>query len=479
MKVGPRSGRPQDLERDRRFLFFLLPAGIILTLAHRLEADEGQVLNGAWNLFNGRRIYDDFFEFVGPGSFEWVGLFFKVLGPSYWTAMLASWILLLVSLWAFHDLANRSIPHRGAARGASLVWLLAAASPPFVNHNSFSSFLAVFFCLLILGTAGGEGQPEGPVSKGWAAFLAGALASLTFFVLQPKGLVLLLLGLGSLLLSGRVALYLTGAAAAGLLGFLRWGLNPVSAVLTVARGAAEMNHLTLSYLPLLGALGLVALVAWASHREGLLDRKGVILLLLQLGLWASIAHLPDPWHLWINAFPLILMVGRLAARALGRGPSQAWRRSVRVLFAVVALGGALRLITQNVAETRWAEVWIREVGGLLGDADFFAYTFLPSFYLELGVANPYFNSVLYTGAHPADHFRRNVDILAERRPRFILLDYTSVEKYGHSLENPVDEFIRRHYRRLWILPHSRGALEIWEWAGDAEAEILADARTAA
>jgi hypothetical protein len=120
------------------------------------------------------------------------------------------------------------------------------------------------------------------------------------------------------------------------------------------------------------------------------------------------------------------------------------------------------MTAQNLWEVRHVPQWIREVGDLLGGEDFFAFTFLPSLYLELGVANPYYDSVLYTGSHPLEHFQRNVAILAERRPRFILLDYSTVRKYGHTTDNPVDEFIRRYYTRAHTLPHSGGALEIWE-----------------
>ena len=470
------------------FLLLISGAGILLTLAHRLDADEGQILTAAWNLFHGLRIYEDFFEFIGPGSSAWVSLFFRVLSPTYGTALLASQILLLVSLWAFYASSRRVIGHGVAGGAVSILWLLAATTPPFINHNSHSSFLATVFALTMLRLLQGG-------HRGHAA-MAGALAALTFFVLQPKGLALL--GVGLLVLLARsyrararttgdqvpgsplparektgketasdpswpsLLAFLAGAMGVGTIGLLLWGPHPVLVLVTVGRGTLAMNHLSLSYLPLVGFLGVAVLVTLASYREGLMDDEGRFLLLLQAGLWASSAHLPDAWHLWINSFPLLLMIGRLGARSVSRPMSLRWRVGMAVLFGLVVLAGTGRAAVQNLMETRATRVWLSELRKLLGDEEFFAFTFLPSFYLDLQVENPYFNSVLYVGNHPVEHFERNVAILSERQPRFVLLDYGSVEKYGHSLENPVDEFIRREYSRAWELVHSQGTLEVWE-----------------
>jgi hypothetical protein len=230
----------------------------------------------------------------------------------------------------------------------------------------------------------------------------------------------------------------------------------------VGRGNLEMNHLTISYVPLAGFLGVAVLLAVAAWREGLLDRDGRFLILLQAGLWASTVHLPDTWHLWINSAPLLLLAGRLAGRVLSRPQTKVFRGAVVLLFSIVVLNGGGRAVAQNISNTRVTRAWIPALREILGDEEFFAFTFLPSFYLELQVVNPYYNSVLYTGHHPEEHFLRNVQILREREPRFILLDYATVEKYGHTTENPVDAHIAGFYQKAFELEHSAGTLEIWE-----------------
>lgn len=444
--------------------------GIVLTLAHRLDADEGQILTGAWNLYTGRTLYEDFFEFIGPASFEWVHGFFAAFGPSYASALAASQVLLLASLWAFHAIGNRIMVRKTPVVLASLLWLVLATLPPFINHNSFSSFLALGFAWCVLTALSGRGR--------WPAFGGGALAAATFFFLQPKGLALLGLGLlaspwfGSkhvrrhearssvhheALFFGAGALVVLG------IGFRLWGIAPVTSVLTVAKGNLAMNEMALSsYVPLIVAVGLLALVVAATYREGVLDRSSTFLLLLQAGLWASTLHLPDPWHLAINSFPLLLVLGRLADRVLERGCPRRWRLGLATLFVVVFGSAVVRSLTRNVEETRATRAWIRELDALLGDDTFFAFTFLPSFYLELKIPDPYYNSVLYTSSHPPQHFRRNVAILSEQQPRFVLVDYSSVAKYGHTLENPVDIYIRSHYRPVRWLPYEGGRVEVWE-----------------
>jgi len=129
---------------------------------------------------------------------------------------------------------------------------------------------------------------------------------------------------------------------------------------------------------------------------------------------------------------------------------------------IVILNGSLRSMAQNVSNSRVTRTWVNQLKELVGQERFFAFTFLPSFYLELQVPNPYYNSVLYVGSNPPEHFQRNVAILSEEAPRYILLDYATVARYGHVLNNPVDDFIRLHYRKAWELPYESGTLEIWE-----------------
>lgn len=465
MPSGPRA---VNRDRDWPVLVPLILGVLLLTVAHRLDADEGQLLTGAWNLYNGRRLYEDFFEFIGPASFAWLRLAFEVAGPSYAAALVASWSLLVPSLLAFHALARRVVPSRAPRLAVTALWALLSTAPPLINHNTYSTFLAVAFGLCLLSALERRSR--------WTWAGAGALAGSTFFFLQPKGLALLLVGVGVLVWQRPRAseadgeapwlppagAFLLAAAVAVAAGFGRWGLGPVTSVLAVAEGNVVMNHLTLPHAPLLGAIVLGVLAAHACRREGLLDRPVAVLLGLQAALWASTLHLPDPWHLAINAFPLLLVLGVLADHAWERSASGRWRLALAGLFHVVTASLVVQAVVRNVQDTAATREWTATLERILEDEPFFAFTFLPSFYFELRAPNPYPNSVLYTGSHPAEHFDRTVAVLSRERPRFVLADYETVAKYGHTLENPVDGYIRRNYRKAQELPHGNGVVEVWE-----------------
>ena len=55
-----------------------------------------------------------------------------------------------------------------------------------------------------------------------------------------------------------------------------------------------------------------------------------------------------------------------------------------------------------------------------------------------------------------------MEILAARRTPYVLADYAMVERYGHSLDNPVDVYVRQHYRLARSIGHETGVFEVWE-----------------
>ena len=59
---------------------------IALHATHQLDSDEGVILNGAWNILNGRTLYTDFFEIVAPGSFYLIFAAWKLFGADFWIA---------------------------------------------------------------------------------------------------------------------------------------------------------------------------------------------------------------------------------------------------------------------------------------------------------------------------------------------------------------------------------------------------------
>src|ERR1700758_2375473 len=70
------------------YLLFVVGAGLYFLPFMRLVAqggggDEGILIGGAVRIIHGQVFARDFFEVVGPGTFYWLALFFKLFGVTF------------------------------------------------------------------------------------------------------------------------------------------------------------------------------------------------------------------------------------------------------------------------------------------------------------------------------------------------------------------------------------------------------------
>src|SRR6476620_2512167 len=71
------------------YSFLLVCTGLLIALHTTRQLNdsyEGLILHGAWSILNGRMLYIDFYEFVAPGSFYLIAVFWKLFGAHYWIA---------------------------------------------------------------------------------------------------------------------------------------------------------------------------------------------------------------------------------------------------------------------------------------------------------------------------------------------------------------------------------------------------------
>ncbi len=85
----------------------LLLITILFHSKHILDSDEGVILDGAWNLLNGKKLYIDFFEFITPGSFYIVLWAWKIFGASYWVAKFLSILIIFFSAVGLYKISNK------------------------------------------------------------------------------------------------------------------------------------------------------------------------------------------------------------------------------------------------------------------------------------------------------------------------------------------------------------------------------------
>jgi hypothetical protein len=167
-------------------LLALISAAYLLPLVWILYrvGDEGALIYGAQRASLGELPGRDFVEAIGPGSFYWLGLFFRLFGFA-WTVtrmvVLGTGVATAAMLYAIaRQVCRESV--------AFLVWLFVVVVSipiwPAVNHHWDSNLFAVLaiWCFLKLEK-----------TSHWAwAIASGILVGLTACVIQQKGILLFL-----------------------------------------------------------------------------------------------------------------------------------------------------------------------------------------------------------------------------------------------------------------------------------------------
>ena len=176
------------MQLSKRLPYFVVAACSILyflpflrLLSH--QGDEGTLIMGAVRVAEGQLPFRDFFEVMGPGTFYWLALFFKLLG----TTWLATRICLLfttlgITLLLFY-LTRRL---RCGMEAVPVIFFVAVS---FHNWNAISHHMdsTLFGLASFAALARWMDQPRGVV-----LFLAGAGAGLTSWFMLPKGVLLCL-----------------------------------------------------------------------------------------------------------------------------------------------------------------------------------------------------------------------------------------------------------------------------------------------
>jgi len=166
------------------FLLFIFSIAYLYLFVRVLGkiGDEGTLVYGAQLVAQGALPYRDFFEVMGPGSFYWLGLFFKLFGPNVIVAravlLLTASLLITLLYWM-----TRRV-YQGPFELLPSILYLVISVPlwPCTNHHWDSNLFA-----LMAVSAFFLWQDRG---RWWFLLLAGVLAGLTSCFIQQKGLVL-------------------------------------------------------------------------------------------------------------------------------------------------------------------------------------------------------------------------------------------------------------------------------------------------
>ncbi len=204
----------------RGMLLFVFSAAYFFLFAKVLWriGDEGTLVYGAQLVAQGALPYRDFFEVMGPGSFYWLGLFFKLFGTNVIVAravlLFTSSLTIVLLYWM-----TRRI-YQGPFELLPSIFYLIISFPlwPGANHHWDSNL----FALMAVG-AFFLWQDQG---RRWFLVLAGVLAGLTSCFMQQKGLFLVV-ALGLVVLVNGCRAAETKSRVASNLGILLGGYAAV------------------------------------------------------------------------------------------------------------------------------------------------------------------------------------------------------------------------------------------------------------
>ena len=427
-------------------LFLACAFGMTLLLAHSypIQSDEGYTLNAAWQLWTGQKMYEDFRLFVGPGSGYAVELLWRVVGsPSFLAARLLSLGMAFGGTTGLYLLLRR-LGVRGVplAVGVTL-WAAAGSLYVLLNHNSFSSYTAVWFLLalvrLVQARAAGRDRPRD-------ALLVGIAAGVAFLSLPMKGALLIGSAVAFLFATERPAAWRRPAlqAVAGFAAVIA-PLLAVWSPLTLLRQWVIIP-LTGNYLGHTGAtwrfaaatVVVVAVMGWVAVKRR--DRVLQVLACVQAALFLAMTHNMEASHLAINSFPaIVFVVFLLEAGALPATP-------VMAAFLLVQLLGTARVpdrdgvLRSDLLGGRPPLVITEKIARAHA---IYAGPFLPSVYYLLRKRNPFF--VSETVVCNDECQQRLVAQIQQVKPELAFLDYEMISRLKYPQTGPVDVYLREHY----------------------------------
>lgn len=435
----------------------LLCLAVFFNSNHIVSADEGVVLNGAWNLINHQGIYADFFEFIAPGSFYLLFAVWKIFGVSFWSAKALGIGFVFLGAIGLYKTSQQIIKNKPVnfLVAASFI-LISGWWSIVINHNVFNLAFLIwsnYFFVRGLGT-----------SKRGDFVASGLLAGLAMLFLQQKGLAIFggsIIFLIFLAIKNRqlkysdssLAFLLSGLAPLLLLLVFPWKSVFYSLVQFPFNGYVAVNQV--SYGWLMSGFGM--LILCVSGLLAMTDKseKLFFLAFIQLALLLSACPLPDLYHVSMVMFPTLLLVFYLFFRLLelyGHGIVK------KIMIAILALGlwglfvFDMTVVAYNVTAPKRC--------GYKGIIDYittncpgkylYAGPFAPNIYFETKKLNATPYDVLITRMATEEQLAKALDGFIKHKPSCAILVYPeSHDRFNHDKDNRLEKYIRGNYDLIY------------------------------
>lgn len=437
-----------------KIIAFFCASAIIFNFNHPLSADEGAVLNGAWQIAHNKIPYVDFFTFVAPASFYFVKWTQDLLGYSYFSVKLISVLLLLISCHSVYKITKYLTQIESVALASSWIWLMVASSLiflPIINYNTYSTITSIF-ALFFLTKAIKFGT--------WLNFfLTGLMLGATIVTLQHKGIILFIAVapvLFTYTLQRKIAFskFITMITATTLLPLIAasyWGPKTLleNLILWPLKHDIPFNPIPLTNFIFI-LLVFIALVIYTRTDKNVNRKILTIMTIAQIALLLSIFSRRDAGHFLMNSFPFIVVLTYCAYQLYLKFNLQRYKNLIRINLAIFVASIFIVFTLMNLTTNKFYKDFRKTVDSLQIN-ELYAHPYLPQMYYELKLPNPYRYDILYTGIHPPDYFIDNLTTLLLQDPQFIIASYDVIPKFNYTKDNPLDIYILSHYSTKVIL----------------------------
>jgi hypothetical protein len=496
------SAKAPHARRYVPYVVFAFCASLYLLPFMRLllhGSDEGIMVEGAVRTLHGQLLGRDFLEVVGPGTFYWLALFFKLFGVTFLASRICLFVSSIGTALSLYFLSRRVC---GSYQVLPCVLVFATYFGvvwPTISHHIDSNCFALLavVCMVLWQD----------VHKSWLLIAAGALAGATTLTLQPKGILLLLAFLIWLWIQHRrqstaltTLVWVTGGCFGvlalvlgyfwiqGALGDLIyvnvvWPWHNYGPAFSVHYASYLVDNFTHWVVPMHGinwtvgmaavllipflfvaAIPVVLIGLGISHGTKELTPEIALYWLVGVALWLSEIHRKDICHLVFGSpLLIILCVFYLQARR-NRGFSLA----IQVLSITSACLAAATLMIALVARpmtTRVGQVRMTAYDPVLTAIDehvpqggeIFIYPYAPMYYFLSATTNPTRYSVVYYNfkIRSRPTFDEVIQTLTQHRVQYVWWDMNAQDKLqilfpGADLrQNKIERYLTSHYRAVW------------------------------
>ena len=424
---------------------------ILIHSSHNLNADEGVVLSIAWEIFNGKELYRDIFEFVAPGSFYLIAYTWKIFGVSYLSAKCTAIIAIFLSAYGIAKISFELTKKKSACIIA-LFFIISTIYWPLISYHTFNLvFLiwGIYFSLKALE------------NKKMVYFaLSGACLGLATVFLQHIGLyifagiafffLILAIKEKGLTRFKQLLIFSMSVVFWIFLLFLKWSpvllfKNLIVFPLVNYKEIIMVPH-ALIYIFLLFLAFIVCLLRKEKKVEY------YFIYYIQFILLVSAATLADHFHVTKFLFPIYALIPVILINS-AKIQNAIFYFLIKIvlvcLASIIILPPFIYIYDYPLFFSIKNHDVISRAAKLCADSDYiYSGPFMPNFYFELRKKNISQHFWLITNHHTEKQFNEVLEGLKKFQPKCAILSYKLVKKYSYDQNNLIDNYILNNYNYI-------------------------------